>query len=136
MMGWDDALAFGLKIIDKVIPDPVAREQAKVALLKQEQAGELDEMKTSLSAILAEAGSSDKWTSRARPAFLYVIYIYILAAIPVGILSIFDPGSAKALADGVKAWLLAIPDQLYWLFGAGYLGYTGGRTFEKWRGGK
>jgi hypothetical protein len=30
--------------------------------------------------------------------------------------------------------LNAVPDSLWWLFGAGYLGYTGARSFDKWRG--
>jgi len=32
------------------------------------------------------------------------------------------------------AWLSvlgAIPENLWWLFGAGYLGYTGARSFDK-----
>ncbi len=27
-----------------------------------------------------------------------------------------------------------MPESLWWLFGAGYLGYTGARSFDKWRG--
>jgi hypothetical protein len=27
----------------------------------------------------------------------------------------------------------AVPESLWWLFGAGYLGYTGARSFDKWR---
>ena len=29
---------------------------------------------------------------------------------------------------------IGIADSLWWLFGAGYLGYTGARSFDKWRG--
>src|SRR5512137_2244250 len=38
-----------------------------------------------IGAALSEAQSQDKWTSRARPSFMYVIYIIILAGIPVAI---------------------------------------------------
>jgi len=34
----------------------------------------------------------------------------------------------------VKLGLAAIPDSLYTLFGAGYLGYTGARSFDKIKG--
>src|SRR3546814_4197272 len=55
------------KIIDKIIPDPDARDKAKLELLKLEGSPEMEAMKTQLSAILAEAQSVDPWTSRARP---------------------------------------------------------------------
>ena len=34
----------------------------------------------------------------------------------------------------VKAWLAAIPDTLYTLFGVGYVGYSAARTVDKGRG--
>ena len=40
-MGLDDILATGLRIIDKVIVDPVAKEEAKIKLLELQQTGEL-----------------------------------------------------------------------------------------------
>ena len=96
-----------------------------------QQAGELKELETRMSAILAEAKSADPWTSRARPSFLYVVYVVILAAIPMGIPHAFNPDLAVGIAQGFQAWLHAIPEDLWWLFGAGYLGYTGARTFDK-----
>lgn len=124
------------KIIDKIFPDPAQREAAKLELLRQQQAGELEELKTSLSAILAEAQSSDPWTSRARPSFLYIIYIFILASIPMGILFALNGAMAANITTGVQGWLAAIPESLWWLFGAGYLGYSGARSFDKWKGPK
>ena len=81
--------------------------------------------------MLAEAKSRDPWTSRARPSFLYVIYLMILAAIPMGIVYAVNPTFAQNITTGVEAWLQAIPESLWWLFGAGYLGYTGAREFGK-----
>ena len=124
------------KIIDKIFPDPAQREAAKLELLRQQQAVELEELKTSLSAILAEAQSSDPWTSRARPSFLYIIYIFILASIPMGILFALNGAMAANITTGVQGWLAAIPESLWWLFGAGYLGYSGARSFDKWKGPK
>lgn len=124
-------------IIDKVgsfFPSEEEKNRAKLALLTAEQNGELEQTKAQLSAIIAEANSTDPWTSRARPSFMYVIYICILFGIPMGILSVWSPGAAAAIATGFKGWLTAIPDTLYTLFGAGYLGYTGSRTVEKIKG--
>jgi hypothetical protein len=53
-------------IIDKIIPDPKARDTAKLELLKLQGSQELENMKTQLSGILAEAQSADRWTSGAR----------------------------------------------------------------------
>ena len=123
------------KAIDRFVPDPAQRAAAKLALANADRDGNLNEIKVGLSAIIAEAGSTDPWTSRARPAFLYVVYIMILAGIPMGILSAFNPEMAVQIASGMKAWLAAIPGELYALFGAGYLGYTHYRSVDKAKGG-
>ena len=65
------------EVIDRVVPDPKAREAAKLQLIQQAQEGKLKEVEHQLSAILAEAQSKDPWTSRARPTFLYVVYLLI-----------------------------------------------------------
>lgn|SRR5690606_53430 len=44
----------GAKLIDRLIPDPAQREQAKLALFQAEGQQALQEMQVSLSAILAE----------------------------------------------------------------------------------
>src|SRR5574337_618573 len=103
-------------VISKVWPDPLDQAKAKTMLMTAEQNGELEELKTRLSAIMAEAHSPDPWTSRARPAFMYVIYIMLLMAIPMGFLSAYDPAIANNVATGFKAWLAAIPDSLYTLY--------------------
>jgi len=129
-----DLVKVGMSIIDKIIPDPSAKAAAQLELLKQEQAGALDTVKVQMSAIIAEASSPDPWTSRARPSFMYVIYIMILLGVPMGVLSAFQPEIAARVATGLQAWLAAIPDSLWALFGAGYLGYTGMRGIEKVKG--
>ena len=123
------------KVIDRIFPDKVAqateRAKADMALVALQQSGELELLSRQLQAIVAEAQSADPWTSRARPTFLYVIYIMILMSIPMGFLSAFRPEIASAVAYGMSSWLKAIPDALYTLFGVGYLGYTGARGWEK-----
>ena len=120
-------------VLDKVIPDPKAKEQAKLELAKQLQEGKLKETEQQLSAIVMEAKSTDPWTSRARPAFLYVVYILILMSIPMAIVHAFNPDIAMRLIDGFNGWLSAIPEEIITLFGIGYLGYTGARSYDKFK---
>ncbi len=91
----------------KFIPAPREREEAKLNLLKEENQQAVEEIMTQMTAILAEAQSTDPWTSHASPAFLYVVYVMLLAAIPESIIQ---------------------------LFGVVMLGYIGGCSWEKVRG--
>ena len=122
------------KLIDKIIPDPQAREQAKLTLLKLEGDQEANAIAQQMQAIVAEAQSVDPWTSRARPSFLYVMYTLMLWAIPMGLISAANPATAAAIATGMTSYLRGIPNELYTLFGTGYLGYTAARTWGKVKG--
>jgi len=124
----------GSKLIDKLFPDPEQKAKAQLEFLKMQQAGELDEIKIQLSAIIAEAQSPDPWTSRARPSFLYVVYILLLWSIPMGVLSVFRPDAAAAFTVGFKGWMSAIPDSILTLFGTVMTGYVLGRSWEKVKG--
>lgn len=124
----------GSKIIDKLFPDPEQKAKAQLELMALQQSGELDEVKTRLSAILAEAQSADPWTSRARPSFLYVVYILLLWSLPMGVLFVFHPEAAERFTTGFKAWLAAIPEPILTLFGTVMLGYVVGRSYEKTKG--
>ena len=123
------------KLIDKIIPDPEARDRAKLELLKLEGSQEMDAIKTRMTAIVAEANSADPWTSRARPSFLYVMYALLLWAIPMGLIAAVQPGMAKDIAAGMNAYLNGIPEPLYALFGTGYLDYTVAREWGKAKSG-
>ena len=134
-MGIFDAVLGPLtSIIDKVIPDPKARDAAKLELLRLQGTQELDLLRTQLSAIVAEANAADPWTSRARPSFLYVMYVMILLSIPMGLVAAFRPAVALAIGQGMTAYLNGLPEPLYALFGTGYLGYTAARQWGKARG--
>lgn len=122
------------KLVDKIVPDPDARDRAKLELLKLEGSQEMEAMKTRISAIVAETQSSDPWTSRARPGFLYVMYVLLLWSIPMGLIAAFRPETAQAIARGMNAYLTGIPEPLYALFGTGYLGYTAARSWGKAKG--
>lgn len=122
------------KLLDKIIPDPEARDRAKLELLKLQGDQEMQTITAQMQAIVAEAQSSDPWTSRARPSFLYMMYALILWAIPMGLIAAVRPEMAKGIADGMTAYLRGIPEELYALFGTGYLGYTAARTWGKVKG--
>lgn len=121
-------------IIDKVIPDKEARARAKLELLALEGTNDLKQIEARLSAIVAEAQSTDPWTSRARPSFLYTMYALILFSVPMGVIAAFNPAAAFAIGNGMTRYLSALPDALYALFGTGYLGYTAARQWGKVRG--
>ena len=122
------------KLLDKIIPDPHARDQAKLELIRLQGDQELAAIGAQMQAIVAEANSADPWTSRARPSFLYVMYGLILWAIPMGLIAAADPRMAQGIAAGMTAYLKGIPEELYALFGTGYLGYTAARTWGKVKG--
>ncbi len=106
-------------------------EKMKQDLESKKALAEVEIEKARLSVMVAEASSPDKWTSRARPSFMYVIYILLLAALPFAGFTVYDESAALKYVQGFQNWLNAIPTELYTLFGAGYLGYAGLRSYEK-----
>lgn len=127
-------LGIGGKLIDKLFPDPTEKAKAQLELMRLQQAGELDEMRTQLSAIIAEANSADPWTSRARPSFLYVVYVLLLWSIPMGLMTVFAPEAADKFTIGFGKWMQALPEPILTLFGVVMTGYVAGRSWEKVRG--
>ncbi len=75
------------------------------------------EIEAASANIRAEATTGDKFTSRARPSFIYIMLAILLANYVVFPLAHMPP--------------LQFPDALFWLFGSCMLGYTGARTWEK-----
>ena len=122
-------------VLKRVLPaekmSEAEREQFKAQFQVALMSAERERMETAMSAIIAEAKSADPFTSRARPGFLYVIYALILFGIPMGILSAFQPEIAARIAEGFRAWLAAVPEFLWGVFGTGYLGYTMAREYGK-----
>ena len=122
------------RLLDKIIPDPEARDRAKLELIKLQGDQEMQAIGAQMQAIVAEAQSSDPWTSRARPSFLYVMYTLILWAIPMGLIAAVDPKLALGIGNGMASYLRGLPEELYMLFGTGYLGYTAMRQWGKVKG--
>ena len=126
-----EILGLGGKILDKIFPDKAQADAAKIKLLELQQQGEFKSEELRYSSINKEAESNDPWTSRARPSFLYVMYIMILMSIPFSILFAFKPDVASAVTTGMNKWLTALPEEMWWLFGSGYLGYSVSRSYDK-----
>jgi hypothetical protein len=81
-----------------------------------------------------EETSTDRFTSRARPAFLWTMYALLLGAFPMAAIAAVRADVAAAMTRAIAAYLDAIPQPLYALFGTGYLGYTVMREWGKSRG--
>lgn len=122
-------------LIGRVFPDPADAAKAQMELLNMQQTGELQSMQIQMSAILAEAQSSDPWTSRARPAFLYLFYIIMFVTVVLTpIIGIFFPAQMELYFTNVGRGFAAIPGEVWAAFTTGYLGYGTLRTFEKAKG--
>lgn len=79
MFGIDDLIGAGLKILDKVIPDPVAKAEAQLKLLQLQQAGEFKGMEVELATLQTqtdinkvEAASTSVFVSGPRPFLMWV----------------------------------------------------------------
>jgi hypothetical protein len=76
-------------------------------------------------------GPEDRYISSARPTFLYVIYAILLWSIPIGLIGALSPTAARNMVAAMTAYFAGLPEPLYTLFGAAYLGYTAARQFGK-----
>ena len=124
MIGLDAILGIGSKLIDKLIPDPVAQDAARLELLKLQQSGELAAMTAQTEINKAEASNSSVFVSGWRPAIGWVCAMamcYQYLARPF--LTAFYP-------------VLTFPglDDNLWQLMMGMLGLGGLRTFEKTQG--
>lgn len=136
--GIDDAISavagLGETIVKTIWPNPTEAANAQATVIQAQVDATVKQLQAAQAVMLAEAQSSDPWTSRARPSFMYVMYTCILAAIPMGVLFAISPEVANRIATGFGAWLNAIPESMWQLFGVGYIGYSGARTWEKTKG--
>jgi hypothetical protein len=124
MFGIDDIIGAGLKIIDKVIPDPAAKAEAQLKLQQLAQDGKLAELQADMNeqnnvsdrwkADLA----SDSWLSKnIRPMTLIAILAgYFIFATS----SAFDLNVKQAYVELLGQWGMLIISA-----------YFGGRTLEK-----
>ncbi len=127
-MSLNDSLIAPLAaLIGRLIPDPAAADAARLALLGMDGSPEIARIAT----VARAAGAQDRWVSRARPCFLYVMYAILLWALPMGLIAAISSEVALRITRGMIAYLGGIPEPLYTLFGTGYLGYTAARQWGK-----
>lgn len=124
--GIDDAVAAGLKVLDKFIPDPGAKAQAEKELRDSLTAWDIAQMDVNK----VEAANPNIWVSGARPALLWICAVgfgwhYILYP------ALFFTGSlfhvtGMPTTSGIDGGLFELAIAL--------LGLGGLRTYEKIKG--
>jgi hypothetical protein len=114
--------------------EPIDQNKAAELAFKVEELNQKIE-ESRISVMLAEASSTDKWTSRARPGFLYLFYL-VVAVLVMGapLVGVFNPNAMQQFYVNVAAGFKAIPDIMWETFGIGYLGYTAARQYGKVKG--
>jgi uncharacterized membrane protein (DUF106 family) len=124
MFGVDDIINVGMKILDKVIPDPVAKAEAQAKLMEIQQQGRMAELQADsveaqeLTKRQTSDMASDSWLSKnIRPMTLIAILAgYFIFAM----MSAFDLDTNKTYVELLGQWGMLIMSF-----------YFGGRTLEK-----
>ena len=120
MFGVNDAIAAGLKIVDKFVPDPAEKIKAEAAL--RESLLSWDAQQNTINA--AEAANTNVWVSGARP---FIIWGCGAALVSDNIIRPF------AIALGMHDWPQLNSEGLNTIL-LGVLGMGGLRTYEKVKG--
>ena len=123
--GIDDAIAAGLKIVDKFVPDPEAKIRAEAELRASLQAWDKQQTDTNT----AEAQSSSVFVAGWRPWIGWVCGSAFAIQFVIGPLAVW-------LGDIAGFPIQAPPtlDGMLWELTFGMLGFGGLRTFEKVKG--
>jgi uncharacterized membrane protein len=124
MFGIDDIISVGMKVLDKVIPDPAQKAEAQAKLLELQQQGRLAELQSQgkeqeeISKRWEADMASDSWLSKnIRPMALIAIFAgYFLFAM----MSAFGFNATESYVQLLGQWGQIV-----------FLAYFGGRTVEK-----
>lgn len=124
MLGLDTIVGVGMKLIDKLIPDPAAKAQAQLELAKLAQEGKLAEIQADtaeqqeLTKRQQADMTSDSWLSKnIRPMTLIAIFLaYFLFAM----MSAFGQDANQKYVELLGQWGMLVMSF-----------YFGGRTLEK-----
>jgi hypothetical protein len=124
MFGIDDIIGVGMKLVDKLIPDPAAKAQAQLELAKLAQDGKLADIQADINEAQeltkrAQADmASDSWLAKnIRPMTLIAIITgYFIFAF----MSAFDMDTNERYVELLGQWGMLIMSF-----------YFGGRTLEK-----
>jgi uncharacterized membrane protein (DUF106 family) len=124
MLGLDTIVGVGMKLIDKLIPDPEAKAQAQLELAKLAQEGKLAEIQADTAeqqevTKRAQADmASDSWLSKnIRPmTLIFILFAYTTFAM----MSAFGSDTNEKYVELLGQWGMLIMSF-----------YFGGRTLEK-----
>jgi hypothetical protein len=126
MFGIDDAIGAALKVLDKFVPDPAAKQQAEADLRSSLQ--QWDQNQTEINKV--EAGNDNLFVSGWRPAIGWILaaallYTYILVPFTVW---------TFAFVLGQPVPKFPVLDDNLWELMFCLLGMGGLRTYEKFKG--
>jgi uncharacterized membrane protein (DUF106 family) len=124
MFGIDDIIGVGMKILDKVIPDPAAKAEAQAKLLELQQQGRLAELQADnieaqelTKRQQADMASDSILSKNIRPATLvFILIVYSTFAM----MSAWDIEVNNNYVELLGQWGMLIMSF-----------YFGGRTLEK-----
>jgi uncharacterized membrane protein (DUF106 family) len=124
MLGLDTIIGVGMKLIDKLIPDPEAKAQAQLELAKLAQEGKLAEIQADTAESQevtkrAQADmTSDSWLSKnIRPmTLIFILFGYFVFAM----MSAFGNNANEKYVELLGQWGMLVMSF-----------YFGGRTLEK-----
>jgi uncharacterized membrane protein (DUF106 family) len=124
MLGLDTIVGVGMKLIDKLIPDPQAKAQAQLELAKLAQEGKLAEIQADTAEAQeltkrAQADmTSDSWLSKnIRPmTLIFILFGYFVFAM----MSAFGNNANEKYVELLGQWGMLVMSF-----------YFGGRTLEK-----
>ena len=124
MFGIDDIIGVGMKILDKVIPDPVAKAEAQAKLLELQQQGRLAELQADnieaqevTKRQQADMASDSSLSKNIRPLTLvFILIVYSTFAM----MSAWDIEVNNNYVELLGQWGMLIMSF-----------YFGGRTLEK-----
>jgi hypothetical protein len=124
MLGLDTIVGVGMKLIDKLIPDPTAKAQAQLDLAKLAQEGKLAEIQADTVAMQETSKrwqadmASDSWLSKNIRPMTLVFILLVFCAFSL-----------------MSAWKIDVNESYVKLLGEWgqliMLAYFGGRTVEK-----
>ena len=124
MFGIDDIIGVGMKLVDKLIPDPEAKAKAQLDLAQLAQNGELQKIQADMNEAqeltkrLQADMASDSWLSKnIRPMTLIAI---LAGYFTFAMLSAFNIETNKSYVELLGQWGMLIMSF-----------YFGGRTLEK-----
>jgi len=124
MFGIDDILTVGMKLVDKFVPDPQAKQEAQIKLLEMQQNGELAQLQADINEQQEVTKrqqadmASDSWLSKnIRPmTLIFILVTYTTFAM----MSAFGLDTNESYVQLLGQWGMLIMSF-----------YFGGRTLEK-----